>query len=155
MILNRSWINIIVNMSKLTYNKILAKLGRLDGYTKYLTDIQKVNKRAFVADYHFYGLAERYLQLSIEILLDIGKLAILSENLRKPEDNQDIFAVLYENKMIPKKLLERLIGIANFRNILVHDYEKIDREIVYQKLQKNLNDFKAFKKEILRFLKKR
>jgi len=142
-------------MSKLTYNKILAKLGRLDGYTKYLTDIQKVNKRAFVADYHFYGLAERYLQLSIEILLDIGKLAILSENLRKPEDNQDIFAVLYENKMIPKKLLERLIGIANFRNILVHDYEKIDREIVYQKLQKNLNDFKAFKKEILRFLKKR
>lgn len=141
-------------MSKLIYNKIIAKLARMDEYAHYLSDIQKVNRRAFLADYHFYGLAERYLQLAIEVLLDIGKLIILAENLRKPDDNQDIFNVLYENKIISEKLLDRLVGIANFRNILVHDYEKIDREIVYSKLQKNLHDFTAFKKEILKRLKK-
>ena len=141
-------------MSKAAFNKIVSKLQRLDEYLKYLSEIQKINKKSFLADYHFYGLAERYLQLTIESMLDVGKLIIISENLRRPEDNQDIFVALNENRVISKKLTERLVGIANFRNILVHDYENIDREIVYVKLQRNLDDFKFFKKEILRFLNK-
>lgn len=141
-------------MSKAVFNKVVAKLVRLDEYIQYLSEIQKVNKKSFVQDYHFYGLAERYLQLAIEVLLDVGKLVIVSKNLRRPEDNQDIFSVLREKKLISKKLTERLIGIANFRNILVHDYDKIDREIVYLKLQRNLNDFKDFKKEVLKVLKR-
>jgi uncharacterized protein YutE (UPF0331/DUF86 family) len=140
-------------MSKLVFNKIVAKLERLDEYLHNLRDIQKTQKKIFLNDYHFYGLAERYLQLAIEVLLDTSKLVIISEKLRKPEDNQDIFVVLNENKIISPRLSERLVGIANFRNILVHDYEKIDREIVYKKLRNNIADFTDFKKEILRFLR--
>lgn len=141
-------------MSKEAYNKIIAKLQKMDEYLGYLEEIQKTNKDNFIKDYHFYGLAERYFQLSIEILLDIGKLMITGKSLRRPEDNQDIFIVLCDSKIISEKLTEKLVGIANFRNILVHDYEKIDREIIYQKLQKNLDDFKDFKKEILIYLEK-
>lgn len=57
-------------------------------------------------------------------------------------------------RAISEKLVNNLIGIANFRNILVHEYDKIDREIIYEKLQNNLDDFKNFKKEILSFLNK-
>lgn len=140
-------------MSNIIYNKIIAKLEKLDEYFTYLSEIQNVNKKTFVGDYHFYGLAERYLQLSIEIVLDIGKLLIVSERLRKPEDNQDVFTALSERKIISLKLLQELSGIVGFRNILVHDYEKIDREIIYQKLKENLDNFRNFKKEILNFLK--
>ena len=140
-------------MSKIIFNKIIAKLEKLDEYLGYLSEIQKVNKKQFVGDYHYFGLAERYLQLSIEIILDIGKLIIISERLRKPEDNQDIFAILAGRKIISGKLFQELSGIAGFRNILVHDYEKIDREIVHQKLKENLSNFKDFKKEIVKFLK--
>lgn len=142
-------------MSNITYNKIIAKLEKLDEYFAYLFEIQNVNKKTFIGDYHFYGLAERYLQLSIEIILDIGKLLIISEHLRKPEDNQDIFTALSERKIISLKLLQELSGIVGFRNILVHDYDKIDREIIYQKLKENLDDFRDFKKEILKFLKEK
>ncbi len=141
-------------MSNEGFNKVIAKLQRLDEYLAYLGEIQKVNKQSFLSDYHLYGLAERYFQLAIEVLMDVGKLLILSEGLRRPEDNQDIFAVLRERNAISEDLADRLAGIANFRNILVHDYEKIDREIVHQKLQKNLGDLKDFKKAILRFLQK-
>lgn len=141
-------------MSKLTYNKIVAKLERLDEYLGYLKDIQKVHKQVFVTDYHFYGLAERYLQLAIEIILDIGKLIVIAEGFRRPEDNQDIFAVLHERGILSAELAGETIGIANFRNILVHDYEKIDREIVYQKLQRNLDTFTKFKRTIVGYLKK-
>lgn len=141
-------------MSKTTLNKIFAKLERLDEYLKYLKEIQKVNKKSFTNDFHFFGLGERYLHLAIEVLIDVGKSLIIAENLKKPEDNSDIFPILHDHKIISKKLIENLIGIANFRNIIVHEYEKIDREIVYEKLQKNLTDFTKFKGEVLKFLKK-
>ena len=134
-------------MSKETYNKIISKLQKLDEYIKYLKEMQNVNKNKFTEDYHFFGLAERYLQLSIEILLDIGKLLIIIKGLKRPEENQEIFSALRDEKIVSEKLAENLMGIANFRNILVHDYEKIDREIVYEKLQNNLSDIEDFKKK--------
>lgn len=41
-------------MSKIIYNKIISKLERLEEYLQYLKDVQKVNKKAFTSDYHFY-----------------------------------------------------------------------------------------------------
>src|SRR3989338_3303642 len=122
-------------MSKEAYNKIISKLQKLE-------------------DYHFFGLAERYLQLSIEILLDVGKLLIVIKGLKRPEENQEIFSALRDEKIISEKLADNLMGVANFRNILVHDYEKIDREIVYEKLRNNLDDFENFKKEIAGYVNK-
>ncbi|OHA54127.1 MAG: hypothetical protein A2Z62_00085 [Candidatus Terrybacteria bacterium RIFCSPLOWO2_02_42_20] len=141
-------------MSKEAYNKIISKLQKLDEYIKYLKEVQKINKNQFVEDYHFFGLAERYLQLSIEILLDVGKLLIVIKGLKRPEENQEIFSALCDEKIISEKLADNLMGIANFRNILVHDYEKIDREIVYEKLRDNLEDFENFRKEIVGYVNK-
>ena len=141
-------------MSKEAYNKIISKLQKLDEYIKYLKEVQKINKNQFVEDYHFFGLAERYLQLSIEILLDVGKLLVVIKGLKRPEENQEIFSALRDEKIISEKLAGNLMGIANFRNILVHDYEKIDREIVYEKLRDNLEDFENFRKEIVGYVNK-
>lgn len=139
-------------MSKEAYNKIISKFSRLDEYLRYLKEIQKVNKKTFTNDFHFFGLAERYLQLAIEVVMDIGKLLLITEDLPRAENNSEIFGILVENKVLPKSLLKRLDGITSFRNILVHDYEKIDREIVYGKLQNNLKDFIDFKKIVLKRL---
>ena len=141
-------------MSKEAYNKIISKLQKLDEYIKYLKEVQKINKNQFMEDYHFFGLAERYLQLSIEILLDVGKLLVVIKGLKRPEENQEIFSALRDEKIISEKLADNLMGVANFRNILVHDYEKIDREIVYEKLRNNLDDFENFKKEIAGYVNK-
>lgn len=139
-------------MSKLTHNKIVSKLGKLEEYLKYLTEIQKVNKESFVSDYRLYGLAERYLQLSIEILLDVSKLLIISEHLRQPLDNQDGFVILVENNILGQELANNLIGIAGFRNILVHEYENIDRGLVYDRLITRLDTFTNFQSEISNYL---
>ena len=141
-------------ISPIIYNKIISKLENLSEYYKILKDIQKVNKKSFVDDYHFYSLAERHLQLCIEIMLDVSKMIINAENLKKPEDNQNVFGVLGEEKVISKKLRDQLLGVVNFRNILVHDYEKIDRKIVYDNLQSNIKQFIQFRKEIARYLNK-
>lgn len=141
-------------MSKLIYNKIIAKLKFLDEYQGYLKDIQKVNRRSFLKDYHFFGATERYLQLSIEIVLDISKLLIIAYDLPRPENNEEIFESLKDKKIISMKLFEKMKDIYGFRNVLVHVYEKINRNTVYDKLQNNLSDFQEFKKAILRIIYK-
>ncbi len=132
----------------------MAKIERLDEYLGYLKLLQRVNKKSFLEDYHNFGLAERYLQLTIEVTLDIAKMLVTERGLPKPESNQEFFAVLHDAKILSKKTTETLQGTIGFRNVLVHDYEKIDRAVVYEKLQTRFDDFLAFRKEVLKYLKK-
>jgi uncharacterized protein YutE (UPF0331/DUF86 family) len=45
-----------------------------------------------------------------------------------------------EQGIIPNKLAENLKKMAQFRNIIVHDYIRIQPEIVYAILKNNLTD---------------
>lgn len=42
--------------------------------------------------------------------------------------------------------------MAKFRNIIVHDYVRIDPEIVVGILHKHADDFRRFSREIIQFL---
>ena len=42
--------------------------------------------------------------------------------------------------------------MAKFRNVVVHQYERIDPAIVVSILNRNLSDFENYKKTILKFL---
>jgi len=108
-----------------------------------------------VSDYRLYGLAERYLHLSIECLLDICNMLVSGLGLRKPERYQDAVDILAEAKVLSRALARRLVGVAGFRNILVHEYLDIDRSLVYQYLQEGLGDLEAFAQEVIRFLRTR
>jgi uncharacterized protein YutE (UPF0331/DUF86 family) len=132
-----------------------SRFRHLRDYLKILREIQKINKNSFISDYHYYGLAERYLQLAIECILDIGNMLIVSFDLRKPSDRQEIIDILEEGKIISSLLATRLSGIAGFRNLLIHEYVKIDREKVYQVLKTRIPDIEAFAKGITKFLKKK
>jgi uncharacterized protein YutE (UPF0331/DUF86 family) len=138
----------------LDYEAIVARLDKLDEYGKILKELRKMSRSEFVADYHVYGLAERYLQLSIECLLDIGRLIITGLGLRKPDRHQEVIEILWEADIISADLASRLQGIAGFRNILVHDYLKLNRNLVYENLQKGVVDLEDFSREIAELLKK-
>ncbi|HBY57714.1 MAG TPA: hypothetical protein DEG96_07655 [Candidatus Atribacteria bacterium] len=144
-------------MSEITRQKIFEKLQLLDGYLSNLKQLKKEIKspEEFLEDFHLYGLAERYLQLSCQVVLDTLNLMIIEEACEKPEDNQEAVSILFRRKVISENLASGLEGMAGFRNILVHEYGEIDRKRVYQYLLEKLELFKDFKKEILNWLKNR
>lgn len=142
-------------MNEITQQKIFEKLQQLDGYVSNLEKLKKEIKslEEFLEDFHLYGLAERYLQLSCQVVLDTLNLVIIEEAWEKPEDNQEAVSILFGKKIISENLATSLEGIAGFRNILVHEYGKIDRRRVYQYLLEKLELFKVFKKEVINWLK--
>jgi uncharacterized protein YutE (UPF0331/DUF86 family) len=145
-------------MTKITQHKIFEKIKNLDEYLGYLKKLSKETKgkrRLFIADYQLYGLAERYLQLAIQAMIDICQLVIIEEGFEKPEVSQEMISILFSKKILSEKLASRLDGIVGFRNILVHEYGKIDREKVFDYLQNRIDDIADFKKYILKYLKKK
>jgi len=87
---------------------------------------------------------ERSLQVSVEICLDVGRRLIALEGFRYPDDNQDVFRVLAEEGVVPRDFLDALQEMARFRNLIVHDYARIDDTRVYGILKKRLGDLDAF-----------
>lgn len=127
---------------------IREKLKYLAEYLNDLEQDQKISLQDFLSDKRTRRYIERTLHLAIECCLDIGSHIISSERLREPESNKDIFNVLVENKYLFKKSLVPLGKMAQFRNLIVHSYTKIDPEIVYAILQNNVGDIKSFASQI-------
>ncbi len=117
---------------------IFSRIERLREYLKTLKVVQKIDPERFRNDVFIRATTERYLHLSIECLLDVGNHVISDRGYRKPDTYGEVFEILAENKVIPRKLYGELMGMAAFRNILVHDYLRIDPEKVYAVLQGKL-----------------
>ena len=120
-------------------------LGDLEEYkTISLIDYQ-TNKK----DQRF---VERTLHLACECCLDIAAHVISRLGLREPKDNKDLFVVLHENKIISEAVHTAMVKMAKFRNIVVHDYARIEPEVVMGILKKNLSDFNHFAREIITYM---
>jgi uncharacterized protein YutE (UPF0331/DUF86 family) len=120
--------------------RLLAEcLNELEAFRR-----EAANFSVYRDDVKLRRAVERSLQVAAEISLDIGRRIIAIEGFRYAEDNQDVFRVLAAEQVISQQLLDSLLNIARFRNLLVHDYAKIDDMIVYDVLTKRLGDFDAF-----------
>jgi uncharacterized protein YutE (UPF0331/DUF86 family) len=72
--------------------------------------------------------------------------------LREPADNKDLFVILFENSIIFESTHRAMMKMAKFRNIIVYDYARIEPEIVIDILKKDIEDFKHFAQQIIRYL---
>jgi len=133
---------------------IKAKLAKMRQYLRYLEELRKASLEEFKRDFRLSGSAERYLQVAIESVIDIGNEIISSLQLRRPERYRDIPYILSEAEIIPRGFADSVASMISFRNLLVHDYASIDLDLVYSFLQTRLIDFESFMKHIVSWLEK-
>ena len=131
---------------------IETRLRKLRGYLEVLKKLKRLSFKEIEADEFLRAALERYLHLAIECLLDIGNHIISDKGFRQAGDYREIFLILGENKVIPKKFAERIAPMGSFRNILVHDYIELDFRKVYDLLQTHYSDFDRFARFIAKLL---
>ena len=131
---------------------IRRRLEKLDEYLEILCGLREYERNAFLADPERYGSAERFLQLAIESTLDMGSHVIAQLHLGSVESYRDIPIILSQNGYLSDPLRERWIRMIGFRNVLVHDYVDLDRDMVYDALQNNLDDITALRRAFAQFL---
>lgn len=131
---------------------VLNRIKHLEDNITYLEKIKKYDKKTFSSTQDIYYRFERALHLALEAVLDLGNHLIADQNLETPDSNRDIFRILFENEIIGNELKESLIKMAGFRNILVHDYLDLDRELEYEIIKNNIDDIKEFMRVVLKYL---
>lgn len=87
-----------------------------------------------------YRGIERLVQLVIQALLDLGLMAISALGLRKPASYRDIATVLEEAGLLEHGDAHMLRLMAGLRNILVHAYAHVDKDMVLDASHKLVSD---------------
>lgn len=128
------------------------KLSKLREYLAYLRQLGEISPEAFSSDFRSRGAAERYLHLSIESVIDIGSEIISCLQLRRPGRYADIPEILAEAGIIPEELSSEVARMIGFRNLLVHDYARINVNLEHGFLRRRLGDFEAYMKCIVEWL---
>ncbi len=102
--------------------------------------------RAEAADWNDWDewALERGLQLAAQALFDIGNHVLAGAFSARPSDYAEIPAELARRGVIGENLEARLRGLAGFRNLLVHEYAKVDPGRVRTLLGSRLDDFNDF-----------
>ncbi len=131
-------------MGRLDKDLIRRKLENLKEHLNKLREFIHQNEQVFLSDHHNYGLAEHYLQLSIEGVLDVCRhLAVILE-LKTPEDSRELFQLLVKAGVLTKEYGEKNQNMAGFRNRLVHEYSEIDHKKVYNYIQNYFRELEKF-----------
>lgn len=133
-------------------NVIMARLARLDEYAFRLKRFESISLEEYLGDYDIQAIVERNLQLSIQVCMDIANYIIARKKLTFPAEQENIFVLLGREGIIARDLADRIKGMVNFRNILVHDYTEIDSKKVYGMLKQGLKDFNNFATAAVKFL---
>jgi uncharacterized protein YutE (UPF0331/DUF86 family) len=132
--------------------KLTKYIQELEKYLRHLKELQKYNKEEFLSDWKIYELVDRNLHLALETFLTLGEMIISEFGFQKPDSYADIPRILFENKVINQALKEKLIDLARFRNVLVHEYLYLDHEKVYEHFKKDPKIIKEFIQKIKEFV---
>ncbi len=131
---------------------ILRKLSELETYLKQIREFAGMTIQVYNADWRTQRIVERTLQMMIETCADIANHIVSDRGMRVPTGYADTFSVLMENAVINPDLSKIMEKMAKFRNVVVHQYEGVDAEVVIAILTKHLNDFERFREAILSYL---
>lgn len=129
--------------------RIRDKIEEIECYLGELSNFIPNNFEEYKTNPMAKSACERHFEKIVEAAVDLAFLVIREKNLKKPEDDKAVFDVLRDNKIISKKLCEKLKDAKGMRNILTHQYGSIDDEIVFHSITEELeNDINKFIKEI-------
>src|SRR3989337_4545758 len=134
---------------------VLRKLSELGTYYGQIKEFADITIDNYKNDWKTQRIVERTLQIMIETCTDIATHIISDRGMRPPTTYADTFRVLLENNIINSEMFATMEKMAKFRNIVVHQYEEVDAEIVIIILKKHLDDFIRFKEAILSSLKEK
>lgn len=112
----------------------LAQLGKY----------RNISFNEFQKDLSLVWIVEKGLEILIQNLLGIGAHLLASEIKNDWEDYGEVILKLGKHGVIPQEFVDQIKGMAGLRNILIHEYLRIDLNKLFDYLKYRLEDFVQF-----------
>jgi uncharacterized protein YutE (UPF0331/DUF86 family) len=133
----------VIEQHLFTMEDALANLARYENVS-----IEQLEK-----DLSLVWIVERGLQILIQNVLDIGAHILAADIRNDWDDYGEIILKLGQHGIIPKDFSEHIQDMAGLRNILVHEYIKVDVGKLHGFLS-HLEDFVEFMSHIQKYVEK-
>jgi uncharacterized protein YutE (UPF0331/DUF86 family) len=128
------------------------KIADIDQCLQQLADYQQIDLESYRNDWKTQRIIERTLHLTIEACMDVADHIVADRNLRVPDTGAATFEILAEAGVIEPDLGRALARMVGFRNILVHDYARLDPAIVLRVVRTDISDIRRFRDAIVRVI---
>jgi len=125
-------------------------LVKLSGFSQY-------SLSQITSDYVKQAAIERFLERIISRAIDINQHIIVESDDAKispPKDYKETFTALFQLGIYPDKFAAQISKSIGTRNILIHEYDKIDYSLIYDSIADCLKDYHRYCEFILSFLEK-
>jgi uncharacterized protein YutE (UPF0331/DUF86 family)/predicted nucleotidyltransferase len=132
----RMWSNIDPKLDKTIITSRVEEIRRDADFIK----SEILCKRVEDLDYKEILALERAMQRIIESILDICRHLVSVYSLGLVESYGEYPKRLAEAKKMPKDIAEEIEKLAGLRNILVHRYLKVKREMLYDAAKNTVNE---------------
>jgi len=109
-----------------------------------LSKYKNISFEEFQKDLSLVWIVEKGLEILIQNLLDIGAHLLASEIKNDWEDYGEVILKLGNHGIVPQEFSDQIKGMAGLRNILIHEYLRIDLNKLFDYLKYRLEDFIQF-----------
>lgn len=94
----------------------------------------------FELDYLRQDAIAMNLQRIAELTIDIANYLIKSKKLGLPQDTADAFVLLHRANLISAEVTKNMKGMVGFRNVVVHEYQKMNLSIMIDVIENHLHE---------------
>ena len=106
-------------------------------------------------DYDLQDIVSVNLERAVQCSVDIAAHIISCSDKSAPDSMGQTFRMLQELGVVDQKVSEKLVASLGFRNVAVHSYRDIDWNIVFSIITKEIDVFKEFSKQVVKFIDKK
>lgn len=131
----------------MTTDAALAKLASIERCLHRIRSVTRGDPEA-VEDLDVEEIVVLNLQRAIQAVLDLAAHIISGRQWGLPDSLKAHFRILTDRRVIDPDLSSRLQAMVGFRNIAVHEYDRLDRDILKSILANHLVDLEKFSRAI-------
>ncbi|WP_424945748.1 type VII toxin-antitoxin system HepT family RNase toxin [Candidatus Spongiihabitans sp.] len=124
---------------------LMQKKASIERRIKQARDYYAIaSEKPFSEDFLRQDAIVANLHRACEQCIDMANHLIRVKKLGLPTETADSFRLLGKAGIIDAELEKKLIGMVGFRNIVIHEYQKINYRLVEDVVKKHADDLITF-----------
>ncbi len=131
---------------------ILAKAGSVKSHLNRVIEKRNVDLDSFIKDIDRQESILFNIQTAVQNCIDIAAHIISEESFGVPGSTTEMLYILGKNGYLDNDLTQKMVKAVGFRNLIVHEYGKIELEQAYEIAQNDINDLNEYLKAIFKKL---
>ena len=129
---------------------VLNKAASIERCLQRILEEYVGNKQNLVANQTKQDAIVLNLQRACETSIDLAMYIISQRRLGIPQDSRDAFTLLQTAGTLPAELATHMQRMVGFRNVPVHEYTRLNLDVVHAIITKQLDDFRTFSSTIVK-----